>query len=60
MSGKDSIVVQPTGSDTTLCYCTIWSDGEHQKVGEDPMIVKTSVNRPNIYLECEELPNGNN
>ena len=24
------------------------------------MIVKASVNRPNIYLECEELPNGNN
>ena len=24
------------------------------------MIVKASVNRTNIYIECEELPNGNN
>jgi len=26
------------------------------KLVRDPLIVKGSVNRPNIYLECEELP----
>ena len=31
-----------------------------RKLVRDPMIVNISVNRPNIYLECEELPNGNN
>ena len=30
-----------------------------KKLVRDPLISKASVNRPNIYLECEELANGN-
>ena len=30
-----------------------------KKLVRDPLISKASVNRPNIYLECEELQNGN-
>ena len=30
-----------------------------KKLVRDPLISKASVNRPNIYLECEELPSGN-
>ena len=30
-----------------------------KKLVRDQLISKASVNRPNIYLECEELQNGN-
>ena len=30
-----------------------------KKLVRDPLISKASVNGPNIYLECEELPSGN-
>ena len=30
-----------------------------KKLVRDPLTVKGSVNRPNIYLECEEVPNEN-
>ena len=30
-----------------------------KKLVRDPLVSKASVNRPNIYLECEELANGN-
>jgi superfamily II DNA helicase RecQ len=30
-----------------------------KKLVRDPLISKASINRPNIFLECEELSNGN-